>query len=238
MNMQDLLDDERRRDEARQGRRMPRRRAALLIGTVGAVIAIGTAAALTAAAVSEVNRYEQLSAAASDVSPAPTASATDPTLATADPEPSTSPAAASASGEASASVDGDAEPAPGGIATILGYTVYDETSDLDLIPRPSAEFVEKWAIDVETILMQAHLDAACMAGKGFTAAFIPIWQTWENGDTVAVLDELDEFNDSRTPEWHEAMYGPRDQPLGDAYDWTQAGCHGAAVHYTGMDDAN
>ncbi|WP_353813537.1 hypothetical protein [Agromyces sp. SYSU T00266] len=238
MNMQDLLDDERRRDEARRGRRMPRRRVALLIGAVGAVIALGTGAALTAAAVSEVNRYEQLSAAASDVPPTATDSATDPTLTPTGPEPSASPAAASASGEASASVDGDVEQAPGGIATILGYTVYDETSDLDLIPRPSAEFVEKWAIDVEVGLMQDHLDAACMAEKGFRAAFIPMWQTWENGDTMAVRDELDAFNDARTPEWQEAFWGADDQPLGDAYDWTQAGCHGASVHYTGMDDAN
>ncbi|GAA1059904.1 hypothetical protein [Agromyces bracchium] len=241
MNLQHLLDDERRREEERQGRRMPRRRVVLLVGAVGAAIAIGTGAALTAAAVSEINGYEQLSAASTATpavsTPAPDTAA-DPTPATTEPDPSASSAPAPAAGEASAAGDVDAEPAPGGIATIRGYTVYDERSDLDLIPRPSAEFVEEWALDVETILMQSHLDAKCMAEKGFTAAFIPMWQTWENGDMMALLEELDAFNDARTPEWQEAFWGADDQPLGDAYDWTQAGCHGASVHYTGMDDAN
>jgi hypothetical protein len=235
MNMQHLLDDERRREEQRQARRTPRHRVALLVGAVGAAIAIGTGAALTAAAVSEINGFDQQAAAsmaAPDVStPAPDA-ATVPKPATADPDPSASPA------PASAPIEDAVEPGPGGIATILGYTVYDETSDLDLIPRPSAEFVQEWPLDFETILMQSHLDAVCMAEKGFKAAFIPMWQTWETGDSIAALAELDAFNDSRNPEWQEAYWGADDQPLGDAYDWKQAGCHGASVHYTGMDDAN
>lgn len=250
MNLQHLLDDERRREAQRHERRMPRHRAALLVGAVGAAIAIGTGAALTAAAVSEINGYDQQTAAftaAPDVSAAPDSatesmpgadSATDRTPAATDPDPSASPVPASAAGEASASVDDGVEPAPGGIDTILGYTVYDETSDLDLIPRLSAEFLEEWPIDVETGLMQSHLDALCMAEKGFKAAFIPMWQTWETGDPMAVLAELDSFNDSQNPEWQEAYWGAPDQPLGDAYDWKQAGCHGASVHYTGMDDAN
>ena len=245
MNLQHLLDDERRREAQRHERRMPRHRAALLVGAVGAAIAIGTGAALTAAAVSEINGYDQQTAAftaAPDVSPpapdAPTDStpAADPAPVAADPDPSASPAPASAAGEDD--VDADAEPDPGGIATILGYTVYDETSDLDLIPRPSAEFVQEWPLDYETMLMQSHLDAVCMAEKGFKAAFIPMWQTWETGDPMAVLAELDAFNDSQNPEWQEAYWGADDQPLGDAYDWKQAGCVGASVHYTGMDDAN
>ncbi|WP_430645120.1 hypothetical protein [Agromyces sp. GXS1127] len=241
MNLQDLLDDEREREGRRQQRRMPRRRVALLVGAVGVAIAIGTGAALTAAAVAEITEFDELSAAATAppvASPLAVGAATDPPPATTGPDQSATPAPASAAGEASASADDEVEPAPGGIATILGYTVYDETSDLDLIPRPSAEFVEEWQIDVETILMQSHLDAACMAEQGFRAAFIPVWQTWEGGDTMAVLDELDAFNESRSPEWREAFWGADDQPLGDAYDWTQAGCHGASVHYTGMDDAN
>lgn len=243
MNLQHLLDDERRREERRRERWSPRHRVALLVGALGAVIVIGTGAALTAAAVSEINGFEQQEAASAEAPdaspPAPDAATvpTDPTVptpATTDPDPGASPAPA----QASAPIEGAVEPAPGGIATIRGYTVYDETSDLDLIPRPSAEFAEEWHLDVETLLMQSHLDAVCMAEKGYKAAFIPIWQTWENGDMVAVIDELDAFNDARTPEWREAMYGADDQPLGDAYDWKQAGCHGAAVHYTGMDDAN
>ncbi|GGI43969.1 hypothetical protein BCL57_000225 [Agromyces flavus] len=236
MNLQDLLDDEQRREERRQERSTPRHRIALVVGAVGAVIAIGTGAALTAAAVSEISGDGQQTAAstaAPDVSAAaPPDAAMVPTPPTIDPGPSATPS------PASAVVEDAVAPEPGGITTILGYTVYDETSDLDLIPRPSAEFLEEWPFDVEVGLMQDHLDAVCMAEKGFRAAFIPMWQTWETGDTMAVINELDAFNDARTPEWREAMYGADDQPLGNAYDWQQAGCHGAAVHATGMDDAH
>ncbi len=236
MNLQDMLDDERRREEQRDEQRMPRRRVALLVGAVGAIVVIGTGTALIAAAVSEINGQEQqvaASTAAPDVSAPVSDAATGPTPATSDPVPSASPP------PASAAIDDAVESAPGGIATILGYTVYDETSDLDLVPRPSAEFLEEWGnIDLETILMQSHLDAVCMAEKGFEAAYVPMWQTWETGDTDAVLDELDAFNDARNPEWQEAMWGAEDQPLGDSYDWQQAGCHGASVHATGMDDAH
>lgn len=237
MNLQHLLDDERRREERRQERRTPRHRLALLVGAVGAAIAIGSGAALTAAAVSEVNGYNEQSAASTahpEVSPPAVDAATGPTPtpATADPVPSASPQ------PASAAVDDGVEPDPGGVATILGYTVYDETSDLALIPRPSADFLEDWPLDIEVGLTQDHLDAVCMAEKGFKAAFIPVWQTWGTGDSMAVLDELDAFNDSQNPEWQEAYWGADDQPLGDAYDWQQAGCHGASVHATGRDDAH
>ncbi|HEX6955393.1 MAG TPA: hypothetical protein VF156_10990, partial [Agromyces sp.] len=125
MNLQHLLDDERRREERRRERWSPRHRVALLVGAVGAVIVIGTGAALTAAAVSEINGFEQqeaASAAAPDVSPPArdvATDATDPAPATTDPDPSTSPAPA----QASAPIEGAVEPAPGGIATIRGYTV-------------------------------------------------------------------------------------------------------------------
>ncbi|MEI5582573.1 MULTISPECIES: hypothetical protein [unclassified Agromyces] len=236
MNLQHLLDDERRREQQRQERWTPRHIVALLVGAVGAAIVLGTGGALTAAAVSEINGYEQQTAASTalpDASPAAPDAATAPTPATTDPDPSASPA------PASGPIEGAVEPAPGGIATILGYTVYDETSDPALIPRPPAEVFEEWGdVDVETILMQNHLDAVCMAEKGFKAAYVAMWQTWENGDTFAVIDELDAFNDARNPEWEEAMWGAPDQPLGEDYDWKQAGCHGASVHATGMDDAN
>lgn len=232
MNLQHLLDDERRREEQRTKRWTPRHRVALAVGAVGAAIVLGTGGVLTAAAVAEINGFEQQSAvfaSASDTSPPAPDAAAVPTPSATGADPSASPAPASAA----------VEPEPGGIATILGYTVYDETSDLALIPRPSAEFVEEWGdVDVETILMQNHLDAVCMAEKGFKAAYVVMWQTWDNGDTFDVVDELDAFNDARTPGWEEAMWGAPDQPLGEDYDWKQAGCHGASVHATGMDDAN
>ena len=231
MNLQHLLDDERRREEQRTKRWTPRHRVALAVGAVGAAIVLGTGGVLTAAAVAEINGFEQQTAAFASASntsqPAPDAAAV-PTPSDTGADPSASPAPASAA----------VDPEPGGIATILGYTVYDETSDLALIPRPSAEFVEEWAPDVETMLMQDHLIAACMAEKGFQAAFIPMWQTWENGDTEQVVQALDAFNGARDPEWREAHGGAPDQPSGEDYDWKQAGCVGAAVHATGMDDAN
>ncbi|SFR71164.1 hypothetical protein SAMN05428970_1131 [Agromyces sp. CF514] len=243
MDLQHLLDDERRRKDRRTGRRMPRHRVALLLGALGAVIVLGTGTALTAAAVGSITEYDELNAAAEASTPvfSPPASVPPAELEPAPTEPTataTEAPAAAVVGETT--IDGNVvEPAPGGIAVILGHTVYDENTDLALIPRPSAEYVERWgAFDVEVSLMQDHLDAVCMAEKGFKAAYVPLWETWELGDTMEVVDALDAFNESRNPEWQEAFWGADDQPLGDAYDWQQAGCHGASVHYTGMDDAN
>ncbi|GAA1962801.1 hypothetical protein [Agromyces allii] len=241
MNVQHLLDDERQRRSERK-RRMPRHRVALLLGAVGAAIVLGTGSALTAAAVASITEYDELNAAAEEQVSVPEPSAE---VAPATSEPTTvaseAPAAAAVQEtvvEQTTVAEASVEPAPGGIATILGHTVYDENTDLALIPRPSPEYVEKWAIQVDVSLMQSHLDAVCMAEKGFKAAYILLWETWEQGDTMEVVGALDTFNESRNPEWQEAMWGSPDQPLGDAYDWKQAGCHGASVHYTGMDDAN
>ncbi|ANJ26103.1 hypothetical protein [Agromyces aureus] len=237
MNMQHLLDDERQREHQRTQRRMPRHRLALLLGAVGAVIAIGTGSALAAAAVASITERDELNAVAEASLPVFTPPAElEPSTTPPAPNPTEAPAAAAA--EETAVVEDPVEPDPGGIAIIHGHTVYDENTDLALIPRPSAEFVQEWAFDAEVILMQNHLDAVCMAEKGFKAAYILLWETWEQGDTMQAVGALDTFNESRNPEWQEAMWGADDQPLGDAYDWQQAGCHGASVHHTGMDDAN
>lgn len=242
MDLQHLLDDERRRNDRRTGRRMPRHRVALLLGALGAIIVIGTGTALTAAAVGSITEYDEVNAAAeaSASASAPPASAPPVELepAPTEPTPSATEAPAAAAVEETAIDENVVEPAPGGIAVILGHTVYDENTDIALIPRPSPEFVERWALDFDTIVMQSHLDAVCMAEKGFKAAYLPMWDTWEAGDTMQAVAQLDSFNDSRNPEWQEAMWGADDQPLGEDYDWQQAGCHGASVHYTGMDDAN
>ncbi|KQM82607.1 hypothetical protein [Agromyces sp. Leaf222] len=244
MNVQHLLDEERERENRSTQRRMPRHRVALLIGAVGAVIIIGTGSALTAAAVASITEYDELNAAAEASSPVITPTELAPSAIlpaeTATETAAEAPAAAAAEETVvdEAATEDPVEPAPGGITTILGHTVYDETTDLALIPRPSPEFIEEWALDFDTIVMQSHLDAVCMADKGFQAAFLPIWDTWESGDTMEAVGALDAFNDSRNPEWQLAMWGADDQPLGEDYDWKQAGCHGASVHDTGMDDAH
>jgi len=243
MNVQHLLDEERERENRSTQRRMPRHRVALLLGAVGAVIAIGTGSALTAAAAASITEYDELNAVAEASSPVitpPTELAPSAILPaeTATETAAEAPAAAAAEETVVDEAAATEDPAPGGIATILGHTVYDETTDLALIPRPSPEFIEEWALDFDTIVMQAHLDALCMADKGFKAAFLPIWDTWESGDTMEAVGALDAFNDSRNPEWQLAMWGADDQPLGEDYDWKQAGCHGASVHDTGMDDAH
>lgn len=162
------------------------------------------------------------------------------------PEP-TSPAVATAPVEVSPAPaspllpDAAPEPAPGGVDVISGLTVYDETSDISLIPRPAADVLDRWGFtssDIEIQLKQSHLDAVCMAKQGFKAAFIPVWQRLESGSNLQITDELTIYNQASDPAWIEAMFGSSDQPLGADYDWRQAGCHGAAVHATGMDNAN
>ncbi|WP_127792562.1 hypothetical protein [Agromyces sp. LHK192] len=249
-DMQGLLDDEQRREEENRGQRRTRRhRLTLVAGVVGAVVVLGTGGVLTAAAVSTLTEDPAIATTAATVDlPAPTSQAATSQAPTPSAVPTPAPAAEGAIPPTAAPAEasdtplaGSEQPAPGGIGTILGYTVYDETSDLDLIPRPTPEFAEEWQLDHETSLMQSHLDAVCMAEKGFKAAYVLMWQTWEAeepGRAMQVLDELDALNGSRDPAWMEAMYGPDDQPLGEDYDWRQAGCHGASVHATGMDDAN
>lgn len=76
---------------------------------------------------------------------------------------------------------------------------------------------------------QQQIIAKCMADQGF-------WYAWTN-DRSKILDPLfgmvmSESSDAAFL----ARWGtnPDDQP----YDWKLAGCHGYAVHVTGMDDAH
>ncbi len=164
------------------------------------------------------------------------------------PEPTSTAAVASMPAETPAVApapvvepDASLTPAPGGVAVIGGLTVYDETSDISLIPRPTPDVFDRWSFtpsEIEIQLQQSHLDAVCMAEKGFKAAFIPVWQRLDSGSHVQITDELLEYNQASDPAWIEAMFGSPDQPLGADYDWRQAGCAGASTHATGMDNAN
>ncbi|MBD8465476.1 hypothetical protein IFU30_04255 [Plantibacter sp. CFBP 8798] len=76
---------------------------------------------------------------------------------------------------------------------------------------------------------QQQIIAKCMADQGF-------WYAWTN-DRSKILDPLFGMVMSETTDAaFLARWGtnPDDQP----YDWKLAGCHGYAVHVTGMDDAH
>lgn len=101
---------------------------------------------------------------------------------------------------------------------------YDATTDpAAIVPSTEAHLSDGvWEA-------QQQIIARCMAEQGF-------WYAWTNDRALAdpdarvmVLYDHGEAADL-------AQYG--DTPLGDAYDWSRAGCHGYAVHVTGMDDAN
>lgn len=206
--------------EARAGQPAPRRGglAFLVIAGVAVLGAIGATAAVAVGSTVAL-------------SPEPAVSAPTPSA----------PAVSSPAPPPAIAAEAAPEPAPGGVAVIRGLTVYDETSDISLIPRPSADYHERWSItpaESEVWLTQAHLDAVCMAEHGFTAAFIPVWDLMESGDNPGIAAELVEHNDGKDPAWLVAMDGEPDPPLGADYDWTQAGCHGASVHATGMHNAN
>ena len=76
---------------------------------------------------------------------------------------------------------------------------------------------------------QQQIIAKCMADQGF-------WYAWTNNRALLDPERRTMVLSEDGPAAELAEYG--DTPLGDAYDWTRAGCHGYAVHVTGMDDAN
>lgn len=76
---------------------------------------------------------------------------------------------------------------------------------------------------------QQQIIAKCMADQGF-------WYAWTNDRALLDPERPTMVLSEEGPAAELAEYG--DTPLGDAYDWTRAGCHGYAVHVTGMDDAN
>ena len=101
---------------------------------------------------------------------------------------------------------------------------YDATTDpADIVPSTDPTFSDGiWEA-------QQQITAKCMADQGF-------WYAWTN-EPSKILDPLfgmvmSESSDAAFL----ARWGtnPDDQP----YDWKLAGCHGYAVHVTGMDDAH
>lgn len=104
---------------------------------------------------------------------------------------------------------------------------YDATTDPADVIIPE---VDEWGEVNDGIWeAQRQITAKCMADQGF-------WYAWTNDRSKA----LDEYGTLILSDESEAakLAEDGDTPLGDAYDWTRAGCHGYAVHVTGMDDAH
>ncbi|ROR80508.1 hypothetical protein SAMN06295974_2328 [Plantibacter flavus] len=104
---------------------------------------------------------------------------------------------------------------------------YDATTDpASIVIPPTNEWGEAnngiWEA-------QQQIIATCMADQGF-------WYAWTNNRALLDPERPTMILSEDGPAAELAEYG--DTPLGDAYDWTRAGCHGYAVHVTGMDDAN
>lgn len=110
---------------------------------------------------------------------------------------------------------------------------YDASTDIATIPRPPAGWSASELANAEVWLLQQSIVADCMLDKGFEYVFTPWWMFppkynpgSENWD-----------GDFSSPKGI-ALDGEPDRGLGEDYDWREAGCHGYAVHVTGMDNAN
>ncbi|MGR2752401.1 hypothetical protein [Agromyces arachidis] len=134
------------------------------------------------------------------------------------------PVSASPVPSASAEPVAEAEPA----ADESVDPVYDASTDLSTIPRPPADWSEEQRRNAEIWLEQAGIIADCMLEQGFDYTFTPYWML-----TPGPIDTAAPAFDA---EWY-ALWG-RNEGSGDDYDWRDAGCHGYAVHVTGMYDAN
>lgn len=129
----------------------------------------------------------------------------------------------------------DDVPVTGGDADIAATVDYSRTPEgwYDATTDPADVIIpeiNEWGEPNDGIWeAQQQIIARCMSDQGF-------WYAWTNNRGLAdpewgslILTEQGEAAEL-------AEYG--DTPLGDAYDWSRAGCHGYAVHVTGMDDAH
>ncbi|HYI34903.1 MAG TPA: hypothetical protein VEX88_15700 [Glaciibacter sp.] len=110
---------------------------------------------------------------------------------------------------------------------------YDASTDIATIPRPPAEWPADQLANAEVWLTQQSIIADCMLEKGFEYVFVPYW-TFPDKYTPGNENWDGDFSSPKGI----ALDGEPDRGLGDDYDWKEAGCHGYAVHVTGMDNAN
>ncbi len=89
--------------------------------------------------------------------------------------------------------------------------------------------------NVEVWLEQAGIIADCMLEQGYEYHFTP-WYLYTPGERSLINSE--NWDGDMTSPKAVALWGAPDRGLGEDYNWREAGCHGYAVHVTGMDDAN
>jgi hypothetical protein len=223
-DVNDLLDAERERPR----RPSTRARVALIVAGAATVVALGTGATLAATATATLVGHEAESSIAEGElpsSPEPSSPTTiDPRANVPGPTPTASPTAPPAT----------ARPAQ----DEAGIPFFDASTDIATIPRPTDD---PDAANTEIWLAQHGIIADCMLEKGFEYRFTVYWLI----PPEATREErLAAFSGAQigTAEF-EALhgvseFGPDDPAVAPEYRWEDAGCHGYAVHVTGMDDAN
>ncbi|GAA2453870.1 hypothetical protein [Agromyces soli] len=141
------------------------------------------------------------------------------------------PAVTPAAPTAAPPTDGADDDAGSGVSDAsadAGFPVYDADTDIATIPRaaedPDPANTEIW-------LTQQRIIAQCMREQGYEHRYTAYWLV--SGDPALIQDAL---GNPSSDEYTLALWG--DTGGGDEYRWEEAGCHGYAVHVTGMDDAN
>lgn len=216
----DLLDAERNRRRPAAGRA----RIALIITGAATVVALGTGATLAVTAATSLMDHEVESAAAGE------------RLASiAEALPTVEPDATAVQPSATA-LPAEAQPAQ----NEFGFPIYDASTDIATIPRPADD---PDPANTEIWLAQQGIIADCMLEEGFDYRFTVYWLvppgsliTWEQRS--AALGEA-EIGTAEFAALHGVSeFGPDDPAVAPEYRWEDAGCHGYAVHVTGMDDAH
>lgn len=110
-----------------------------------------------------------------------------------------------------------------------GFPIYDADTDIATIPRAADDTDPA---NTEIWLTQQRIIAQCMREQGFEHRYTAYWLV--PGDQLA--DRDDALGNPSGDDYLLALWG--DTGAGDDYRWEEAGCHGYAVHVTGMDDAN
>jgi hypothetical protein len=223
----DLLDAERNRRRPAAGRA----RIALIITGAVTVVALGTGATLAATATAFLVEHEAESSLVEYSSP--TEQTTSPTI-----EPSASavvpsPTAPTAPA-APAAPPAEAQPA----RSEFGIPFFDASTDIATIPRPADDHDPA---STEIWLTQQGIIADCMLEKGFEYRFTVYWLIPPEAPLEARIAALGGVP-AGTAEFAAlhgvTEFGPDDPAVAPEYRWEDAGCHGYAVHVTGMDDAH
>lgn len=217
----DLLDAER-------DRRRPaatRARIALIVTGAATVVALGTGATLAATAATSLMKHEDETSTVDELAASTTQ--TPPRV------------------ETDASI---IQPATGEVAETpqpaqsaqneFGIPVYDASTDIATIPRPVDD---PDPANTEIWLTQQGIIADCMLEHGFDYRFTGYWLVPPGVSEDQWMDAVGRAQ-TGTAEF-EALYGvpefgPDDPDVAQEYNWENAGCHGYAVHVTGMDDAH